>query len=200
MSGTPLPGNPVWLRIAVLLLLALPTLKAQGSISSSGQSEDRYVGLVLGTIRSESWMGASSPKAPFTTSTFSAFAGAKGGRHWGVEISLDGYGKFPTSDGSSTWRRDVVSLTVSGLVRLPLTGSLSAYGRAGWTYWSASQGSRDPVLAPGEHAGDGTTPQVGLGLSLDLGRQWSLRAEGSVLAKVLNARVTRLGGGLAYHF
>jgi hypothetical protein len=188
--------------LVTALMLWVPLLRGQGLSPGSVQSDERYVGFSIASIRSEAPMEAAGPKVAFSTGSFSAFVGVKWGRMWGAELSLDAYGNFPISDGITTWQRDVTTSTVSGLVRFPLGGLLSLYGRVGVAYWSATQGSSGDnlVLASASHTGSGVTPQFGVGLTLDLGRRWSVRFEGGALVKVLDARVTRVGGGLAYHF
>jgi hypothetical protein len=183
------------------LALFTPQLGAQES-GSGLRFNQPYLGFTVATVKSQSVVDAAGRTDTFSTGSFSLCGGAKWGRFLGAEVSHDAYGNFPLSDGITTWERDISTETLTVLGWLPLSYRISLYAKGGLASWRASvgKGGDNLVFASSSSSTSGFTPCVGIGLTLDLTRHWSIRAEGTLLVKVLDQNVKRLGGGFAYRF
>jgi opacity protein-like surface antigen len=198
------PRLRVWSRpfqLVASLILCAPLLPAQDSGTGRGFNEP-YVGFTVATVKSQSVMDASGRTEAFSTGSFSLYGGMKWGRVLGVEVSHDAYGNFPTSDGITTWQRDVTTETLAVLGWLRLGDRVSIFGKGGVALWRASAGNGGDnfVIASSSNVTSSSTPCLGVGLTLDFARHWSIRVEGTLLVKVLDQNVKRLGGGIAYRF
>jgi hypothetical protein len=182
--------------------LALPSLVAQEPPAPLLPPDQGYAGGTLALVESRALVDATGHKASFNTGSFEVFYGWKPSRDWAVQAGVGAFGAFPEGDGITSWHRSVQDGTVEALGWWGLGPRTRLTAKAGLALWTASWGYAGQGSAPAtaRNRDSGLTPLAGLGVDLDLTTQWTLRIEGEVLLKVLDAPVERVGCGLLYRF
>ena len=145
---------------------------AGGSSQTSASVEDMHPNMVAdhGAILSSSKNGSSTG--------WKAFIGYQYNPKFALEASYTNFGTFTADantagDGLVTTTLKPTAWCLSGVGTAPLQNQFGLTGRAGICKWDDGFSTS----APGEYFSDGIAPVVGLGASLDISPNLTVRAE-----------------------
>lgn len=195
------PSLPIRLRILQDPLLFLLCASVRAEVPTPSSDWEPFLGLSVAWVDQRPDAPTPGQPASRSTAALALYGGARWRRAWGFELEQAFYCDFAADTPGGSQDRDVCSTSATGLAWIPLGGSFSAYARAGVAFWTATQGEGYAFLTTrSETSTSGSTVHLGLGIEAALGRGWFVRLEGSLLPKVLDHRLTRLGAGVAFRF
>lgn len=150
--------------ISTVWLISISTLISI-SLTSQATAQNFYAGLSAGSTNFEGSQFGDSDTA------WSAQLGVDLGRYFGIELAYTDYQKFDSRLSGQT-SPDPVSISLSALLKYPLTNRFNLVGKIGWARLDTDIDSSNPFFN-GSLNEDNLL--VGLGLEYILSSQWRTR-------------------------
>jgi OOP family OmpA-OmpF porin len=136
-----------------------------------------------------------------TSTGFKLFAGYEFGKHLSVEGGYVNFGQFTqTAHGFISGTQVTARGTVDGsgffgdaILSVPITPSVSIFGRLGMTAWSVSaraQASGGGHSVSGSDNATGVSPDIGIGIKVAVTQKINLRGELQLFSRIGNDSTT----------
>lgn len=150
--------------ISTVWLISISTLISI-SLTSQATAQNFYAGLSAGSTNFEGSQFGDSDTA------WSAQLGVDLGRYFGIELAYTDYQEFDSRLSGQT-SPDPVSISLSALLKYPLTNRFNLVGKIGWARLDTDIDSSNPFFN-GSLNEDNLL--IGLGLEYILSSQWRTR-------------------------